>query len=165
MTEIELRRKQGPSLFALVDDADVPLVSAHRWHALVSPYTVYAMRHVHRAAGVRTKQYLHTFLTGWSYVDHVDHNGLNNQRFNLRESSAHTNQANARSRTGSSQFKGVFWNSRDGRWQASVKVNRVNRYLGSFVSEEDAARAYDGAALEAFGEFALLNFPALGALT
>jgi hypothetical protein len=99
---------------------------------------------------------MHTLITGWVKVDHKDRNGLNNQKINLRETDSTHNQANQRAVRGTdSRFKGVCWSGYS--WRADIRVNRKRTYLGSFASEEAAARAYDTAAVEKFGEFACTN--------
>jgi hypothetical protein len=148
---------------AFVDDADyVQVVAAGPWHARRNGRTTYAQRHVLRADGVRTTQQLHTFLTGWSYVDHRNCNGLDNQRTNLRQATQHQNNANSRARNGTtSAFKGVSWRKRTGNWCAQIRSGDQNVHLGYFDTEEDAARAYDLAACDMFGEFARANFSTL----
>jgi hypothetical protein len=101
---------------------------------------------------------MHNLITGWRFVDHVDHNGLNNRRSNLRAATKAQNAANERKRPGcSSQYKGVVWHRN--RWQARIEIGDEYRYLGRFVSEEEAARAYDAAAVTAWGQYANPNFP------
>lgn len=93
-------------------------------------------------------------------VDHEDHNGLNCQRENLRVCTNAQNVANQRKqkRGKSSQFKGVYCKKRDGKWYAQIEANGEHKFLGSFADELDAAFAYDVAARQNFGEFALCNF-------
>ena len=145
---------------ALVDDEDAALVLASgNWRALRNRTIFYAARHIRRTDGRRTTQRMHTLLTGWPYVDHVNGNGLDNRRANLRPA---TNQENQRNRgkqeNNTSGFKGVGWHKRIGKWQASVRVDGRLVHLGYHATPEAAARAYDAAALEHHGEFAHLNF-------
>ena len=91
-------------------------------------------------------------------VDHIDHNTLDNRRLNLRVATVAQNQGNQRPRKGaSSKYKGVYWNKIASKWQAYIKAGGIQQTLGYFDCEEEAARAYNAAALETFGEFAKLN--------
>jgi len=101
---------------------------------------------------------MHRFITGWSYIDHIDGNGLDNRRQNLRPANESTNGANrAISSNNTSGFKGVV-RSRT-KWGAVITPSGRKVWLGTFLTPEDAARAYDAAAAVYFGEFARLNFP------
>ena len=91
-------------------------------------------------------------------VDHRDGDGLNNRRSNLRFATRNQNQANRRKGVGySSVFKGV--SKKRGKWVAAIRIDQRSIHLGTFTDEEDAARAYDKAALEAWGEYSRVNFP------
>lgn len=157
---------------AIVDDEDYDKVSRFKWHAKTSKRSVYAARAIPnpQARGPRqTLLYLHHVITGYPRVDHRDGDGLNNRRENLRAATMTQNNQNRRaSRTAASRFKGVFTNSgftNSGRglpWKAGIKVGARSIHLGYFGSEDDAARAYDAAAREHFGEWAAVNFPAAG---
>jgi len=91
------------------------------------------------------------------YVDHVDGNGLNNHRKNLRIVSHPQNLANTGSRGGTSKFKGVSWHAEKGRWGAGIMIDGRFKLLGRYDDEEQAALAYNLAAKEAWGEHAHLN--------
>ncbi len=90
-------------------------------------------------------------------VDHVNHKTLDNQRENLRVCTQSQNNANQRKTRGASRFKGVAWHKRTGKWHARIGKNGRRHHLGCFNNEALAAQAYNAAALEHFGEFALLN--------
>jgi len=104
------------------------------------------------------------------YIDHIDGNGLNNRRSNLRVATQSQNSANQGKINGnfSSKYKGVCWDKSKQNWMSyigstygsagkSIKTKR--EYLGRFKNEEDAARAYDKRARELWGDYAHLNFP------
>jgi hypothetical protein len=92
-------------------------------------------------------------------VDHIDRNPLNNTRANLRFCTHSENQRNKASKPlSTSKYLGVHWHKKDCKWQATIRVEGKKVYLGSFKSEEDAARAYDAAAREHHGQFANPNF-------
>lgn len=160
MKEIPLGRS---GLVALIDDDDFDLVSQYTWQARCHSHSnvTYAVR---RFGANRTKsQYMHSLVTGWRQVDHIDHNGLNNCRGNLREVDHSQNQMNARKREGcSSQFKGVSWYPPGQKWAAAIYLHGKKVHLGRFPDELDAAKAYDAAAAKHFGVFAKLNLASPG---
>jgi hypothetical protein len=92
-------------------------------------------------------------------VDHVNHDGLDNRRDNLRLCTVSQNQGNSRkqNRETTSRYKGVSWHSRDRRWRAQIRYGKEKVHLGQFLSEEEAAYAYDRAARNRWGEFANIN--------
>lgn len=91
-------------------------------------------------------------------VDHINGNPLDNRRANLRLATRAQNARNSRGWS-SSGFKGVYWHKRRSRWQTEIRYNGQKRFLGYFDTPIEAARAYDDAARELYGEFAALNFP------
>lgn len=145
------------SAVALVDAEDHDLVSQYRWSAWAIGRTMYVAADVE---GKRT--YMHRLLAGVDgrEVDHRNGNGLDNRRSNLRATTHRLNLANQQPQLGrSSRFKGVSFDRERDRWAAYIKVDGRKRSLGRFLNEEAAARAYDAAASEAWGEFARLNLP------
>ncbi len=148
--------------FALVDDTDGDLVASRSWKAKLHgryPGIWYAV-----ATVARRSTTMHSVLTGWPLTDHVNGNGLDNRRCNLREATRATNNYNSRKRStpSTSRFKGVHWDRRVGRWRALIRLDRHNHSLGYHTDEVAAALAYDAAARHHFGEFAAVNFPEPG---
>lgn len=158
MKELKLSR----GYVALVDDEDFEWVSQWKWSALEQPNgRVYAVRGA-CVNGVRFALKLHRALLSlfwkWVDVDHVNHDGLDNRRSNLRVVTRTKNAQNQRPQEGcSSVFKGVSLHKRNKKWQALIRVNRKLIYIGYFTSELDAARAYDAAARRFFGGCAYTN--------
>ena len=91
-------------------------------------------------------------------VDHINHNGLDNRKGNLRLCSCSQNcmNRNTRSKT-SSRFKGVVWRKKSQKWQSRIHIDGATKYLGAFFNEGDAAMAYNDAALKYHRDFACLN--------
>lgn len=158
MKAIELTKGQ----VALVDDDDFILLSQYNWYASKNKYTFYAKSDVRRSHP-RRKIYMHRLILNCPpgvEVDHVDGNGLNNQKSNLRMATRSQNLSNRGLVTNNtSGYKGVVWRKDTNKWTAQLATKGRNRSLGCFPTAIDAARAYDEAAKKAFGEFAQLNFP------
>lgn len=142
---------------ALIDDEDYELIAGHNWFASNS-----RADHWYARMNLNGRTVLmHRFLTGGKFkqVDHINGDGLDNRRSNLREVTAIQNQQNRRKqrRKASSRYKGVCFVNKHQSWEARIYINTKQTYIGKFNNEEDAARAYDEVAKEHFGEFALLN--------
>lgn len=111
---------------------------------------------------------MHRIMTGWPITDHIDHDGLNNRRSNLRAATRVQNAGNRLpSAGGSSIYKGVYWRKEGSKWSAAIGYTENGRrrtvHLGFFSSETAAAGAYDVAAIAKWGAYALTNFPVSGA--
>ena len=149
----------------LVDDADYDLVVGHRWHIRAGGKNLYACASVNG-----TSVSMHRLVLGaaaGTVVDHIDGNGLNNRKANLRLCTRKQNFQNGRwreTRGRTSRFKGVWWIKRRCRrcWRAAITADMIRRNIGSFHTELEAAEAYDEAARRLHGEFARLNFPDAG---
>ena len=153
--------------FALVDDEDYKWLSGYKWHVSKVPNTYYAYTYTNNDQGERKRMSMHRLILGLKersqkQCDHIDGNGLNNQKQNLRICSHQQNTYNSKPRPGTSKYKGVCWNLRAQKWQVglSLRSNGIrNRIaLGHYVDEEQAAKAYDLAAIYYFGDFARTNF-------
>lgn len=142
--------------FAIVDDEDYEFLSQWKWHishgyALRSDLSSYPKKTIsmHRVI---------TGTTGNQLVDHIDRNGLNNQKSNLRIVTRTQNGMNRKSHSGSSsKYKGVSWYKAGKKWEAFITYNKKRKFLGRFKSEIEAAEAYNIAATKFHGEYALLN--------
>ncbi len=149
---------------ALVDDEDYERVTAIKWAASQTGKKWYGRGHI-PGSGKNGKCFsLHRFVSGASSgeeVDHINGDGLDNRRSNLRICTSQQNKRNMAKQSGkSSKFKGVSYNKSHRRFEAYITVSYKRVRLGMHACEEAAARAYDAAALAAFGEFAKTNFPA-----
>lgn len=156
--EIEL--SQGK--VALIDDADYEWLSQWKWCASRRGNLWYAVRTIRLPDGTRRPLKMHRLITNAPpdrLVDHIDCDGLNNQRSNLRFATMAQNIVNSPSVRGISKYRGVTRNKRYGTWDTQIRTNGRRKWIGSYKTEVEAALAYDAAAREAHGEFARLNFP------
>lgn len=140
------RIKLTQGKFALVDDNDFENLNKYNWYTDKRGDTFYARRKFPMGGGKQTSVGMHTMIMGipkGMSTDHIDGNGLNNQRDNLRVCTSGENQRN-RGKTirNTSGFKGVHWSKRDRRWQARIGVDGTRIYLGNFKNKIDAYDAY-----------------------
>lgn len=145
----------------LVDDEDYEWASQYRWRANISnrSLTAYAVRTVTSTDKKRQMQLMHREImrpVGSLTVDHINGNGLDNRRANLRIATQSQQQANRQHPIGVSGYRGVEPQAK--KWVAKIRCNNVRIRIGIFATPEEAAKAYDKKAQELFGEFANLNF-------
>ena len=150
---------------ALVDDDDYDYLNQWKWRVVKSAYidNYYVIRWSPMIKNKRHQIYMHRFIMDTPkdmQVDHIDHNGLNNQKCNLRNCSIHENQCNKRaSRKSTSKYIGVSFNKNRKLFEVQISNHGKKKTLGFFKTEEQAAIIYDIAAKTYHGEFANLNFP------
>lgn len=145
-------------LFAIVDDADVDRATERNWGHHKTRNNIYARSN----AGKKFKTLLlHRYIMQIpGRVDHINGNGLDCRRCNMRPATHAQNIMNSGIRSNNkSGFKGVFWNSQKRKWNAKIMLNYRNIHCGFFDDVIEAAKAYDTAARIYHGEFAKLNFP------
>lgn len=152
----------GNGLVAIVDDIDYDILTTHKWHVgKHKSNKIYAMRNAWDSESKkhfpeRMHRAILKTMPG-TEVDHVNGNGLDNRRCNLRECTHAQNMQNRIKTVGSSKYKGVTWNKQSSLWASSIRHCYKAIFIGYFKNEEDAARAYNVKALELFGEFANIN--------
>ena len=150
---------------ALVDDEDYERVNQYKWCAVRYGDNFYANRNGGKA-GKLNRTFIvkmHREVLGDPadmIVDHINHNGLDNRKANLRIVTKEQNLWNSRKNIsyGTSIYKGVTFFKRDNRWRAYITYKKKHIFIGSFPDEQAAAKAYDEKAKQLFGEFAYLNF-------
>ncbi len=169
MAEIHVTQKNGRKHVILLDDADFEKLGRYKWHVEAGSRNVeagsnqifYAVRAVRNEAGVWTISRMHREISGPKPgfdVDHINHNGLDNRSDNLRNVLKRDNQGNQRARRGgTSKYKGVYWDKGRAAWRARLGLSPRKAHLGYFDIEEDAARAYNVAAIAYFGDCACPN--------
>lgn len=151
---MEIQTPQGKVI--IIDDEDFEIIKRHKWNAVVSHKKWYAYT-------VKTPQIsMHRLIMKakpGQIVDHINGNGLDNRKENLRFCTiAENNRNRGLVRTNTTGFQGVHFDKVRGKFVASIRQNNKTKYLGTFDCPFKAARAYDAAAKELHGEFANLNF-------
>jgi hypothetical protein len=159
IVKIRLDRRDGSHLWTVIDLEDLPTIEnlGHKICAVYDPKmeSFYAMYNW----GYTTKK-LHSLIMDFPFrVDHANHDTLDNRRKNLRKATSQQNGSNQKLQTGtSSVYKGVSWHKTTNTWRVQIGIAKKRIHLGCYRSEIEAAKTYDKAAREYFGEYALTNF-------
>ena len=162
MREIELKSKKYGNMFALIDDDLYEELRKFKWSLEKSRHTFYAVRK-EIVYGENHYIKMHRQIMGLKkgdgvIVDHKDHNGLNNQKNNLRNATISQNNQNSRSRKNStSKYLGVAFFKATKKWHSQISVNKKLKHIGFFNTEVEAALAYNKMASKFYGEYANLN--------
>jgi hypothetical protein len=170
MPKIEIRKPIVNGLFALIpltrgyqaiiDVESLELVSAYNWYAVRNKAIIYAARTT-IIGGKKKTIFMHREVISTPkdmHTDHIDGNGLNNTRANLRHVTHNENMQNRSNlSSNTSGIKGVHFDKKANRWIAQIRVNKKRIYLGCFVSAADAKTAYASASKKYHGKFGRLE--------
>ena len=156
--DIEIQLSDGSGCMINMIDAD--LIGC-RWRPLRRGNTSYARGSIPRGDGEKLlhriilERMLGRPIQKGEVVDHIDGNGLNNCRNNLRLASPMQNAGNSTRKSKNKPYKGVYFHKKLGLYQARLRIDgKVNKSLGCFDTAEEAHEAYKRAAIEKWGEFA-----------
>lgn len=143
--------------YALVDAKDAPALLEANWTLLSTGYAVTTAKHLFGG-----ETYMHRVVANpvpEQVVDHINGFRLDNRKINLRGCTQAENMRNTRRIANSSGVRGAYLDKRDGKWTAAVVVDGKRFALSRFETAEEAGRAYDSAARQLHGEYAVLNWP------
>jgi hypothetical protein len=151
-------------MFCLVDKVDVDRLDGFSWYASIHSASLTAYASTNDRHGMR--RMMHNIILPTDdglEVDHVNGNGLDNRRKNLRAVTRAQQMCNKLKSNGmTSTYKGVFWSATMRKWGAVVQFGGQRTHAGYFDEEVDAAMAYDDAARDIHGAYARLNNPSTG---
>lgn len=158
MREISLKNGR----IAIIDDEDYEIVSQYRWYLLKGKNTEYACHKKTENAISLPTILMHRLVMNapkGSQIDHINGDGLDNRKCNLRFCSHQENSRNSpKNWRGTSKYKGVGLCKRRKKWRARIKLNNKQVEIGCYNTEIEAATAYNMVALANFRQFARLNY-------
>ncbi len=146
------------NIFCLVDDEDYAMLNCFDWYLIERVDGCYAYTKINRQT-----VYMHQLVLPSNDAnltpDHINRNGLDQRKENLRLATPSQQCANRKKQSNglSSKYKGVCWDKENKKWIVHIKVNGKQIHLGRFRNENRAAKTYNEAATKHFGEFASLN--------
>lgn len=145
---------------AIADEQDLHIVSGHNWSTQRKRNTSYAMRN-ENIDGKNACIYLHREIAKakeGDIVDHINRNGLDNRRGNIRIATFSQNKCNSKlQKNNVSGYRGVYWRRDREKYQAQIQINGVKIRLGNFKSIDEAHEAYKAASLKYHGEYGRAN--------
>ncbi len=151
--------------YAIVDPDDYERLSKYKWYASKGGSTFYAARCVWDPVNKKKRTIkMHREIINPPYplvVDHINHNGLDNRKANLRPATKSQNCINKpyiKQKDAHSKYHGVTWQKSINKWQTQIRADGIHKIIGYFNDEIKAAKAYDKAAKKYHKEFAVLNF-------
>lgn len=169
MKIIEVKSKAYGTHNILIDDEDLQLIKNYTWGISKVGNNFYAITQIKQKC-FKMHRLILNITNPKTIIDHINHNGLDNRRQNIRQCTCSENLKNKKSKeNSSSKYLGVTNSKRKYKcidnnikeynyWKATININGNNKHLGYFKNEEDAAKAYDEAAKLYHKEFANLNF-------
>lgn len=159
MKEIQLTR----GMVALVDDEDYIFLAQWKWAYKDKGHrnTGYAVRGKSMPNGRYKVFAMHRVIMDaliTHEIDHINGNGLDNRKENLRIATKAQNQMHKQlQRNNTSGYKGVYYSEKKGKWRSAIGYNNKGYKLGWYKTKEAAAEAYNRAAVKHHGAFAILN--------
>lgn len=147
----------GNGKFAIIDESDYQLVMRFKWRVKrTAGHHEYAQAHGPRKKYARVSVLMHRLIMAaqpGQYVDHINGNGLDNRRANLRICTNAQNSWNTNYSRGRCKQRGVWFEKRTGKFAAAIRANGQSFWLGRFSTEREAAAAYIASAKILHGDF------------
>lgn len=156
---MEIKLTQGH--ITIIDDEDYAIIAGYKWNAYIRSNKLLWATATIRIRGKNASVRMHRLITKATKdqdVDHINGNGLDNRKINLRFCTKSQNNFNRGPKaSNTSGYKGVSFKNQYKKWVAQIQINGKKKHIGYFNDPKEAAKAYNIKALELFGEFARIN--------